>query len=219
MKTVIALAVWSIASIAMAAPHAAPAHGAEPAAHGGEHGGGIEWVTPLFDSKGKIGLLWMLINFAALMWLLEKLLFSKLRARTAVKHDAIKSELDKAKSARKEAETVLADVRGKLDGLDKTVAEILAEAKSRAEADRKRVLEHAQAEAARIEAAAKASAERDAESRRRQLETEIVDRAIARAEELIRARIDVMDQKRMVDEFVAQVPKADLGAASSGGAS
>lgn len=213
MKTVIALAVWSIASVAMAAPHAAPAK-AEPAAHGGGHGGhegGIEWVTPLFGSDGKIGLLWMLINFAALMWVLEKLLFSKLRARTAVKHDAIKSELDKAKSARKEAETVLADVRGKLDGLDKTVAEILAEAKTRAESDRKRVLEAAEAEAARIKAAAKASAERDAESRRRQLETEIVDRAVARAEELIRARIDVMDQKRMVDEFVAQVPKAELG--------
>lgn len=217
MKSVIALAVWSVASIAMAAPHADPSKATgpapEPAAHGGHgHEGGIEWITPLFGSEGKIGLLWMLINFAALMWLLEKLLFSKLRARTAVKHDAIKSELDRAKSARKEAETVLADVRGKLDGLDKTVAEILAEAKTRAESDRKRVLEHAEAEAERIKAAAKASAERDAESRRRQLEAEIVDRAVARAEELIRARIDVMDQKRMVDEFVAQVPKAELGA-------
>jgi F-type H+-transporting ATPase subunit b len=190
-----------------------------PAEHGGGHGheGGIEWITPLFGSDGKVGLVWMLINFAVLLWLLEKLLFSKLRARTAVKHDTIKAELDKAKAARKEAETVLSDVRGKLDGLDKTVAEILAEAKARAEADRKRVIEGAEQEAARIKAAAKASAERDAESRRRQLETEIVDRAVARAEELIRSRIDVMDQKRMVDEFVGQIPKADLGAVRTSG--
>jgi len=189
----------------------------EPA-HGGGHGheGGIEWITPLFGSEGKIGLVWMLINFAVLLWLLEKLLFSKLRARTAVKHDSIKSELDKAKAARKEAETVLADVRGKLDGLDKTVAEVLAEAKSRAEGDRTRILAAAEQEATRIRAAARASAEREAESRRRQLEAEIVDRAVARAEELVRARIDMVDQKRMVDEFVGQIPKAELGAVRGG---
>jgi F-type H+-transporting ATPase subunit b len=212
MKTVVALAVWSIATLAAAAP--APAHGPapEPAGGGGHgHEGGIEWVTPLFGSDGKIGLLWMVINFAVLMWVLEKLLFSKLRVRTAAKHDAIKGELDKAKGARREAESVLADVRSKLDGLDATVAEILDEARTRAEADRKRLIQAAEREAARIEAAARASAAREAEGYRRQLEAEIVERAVSRAEELLRSRIDVMDQRRMVDEFVGQIAGAELG--------
>ncbi len=221
MRTLVALAVWSIGSIALAAPapHGPPAPGPapEPAGHGGHgHEGGIEWITPLFGSDGKIGLLWMFINFGVLLWVLEKLLFSKLRARTVVKHDLVKGELDKAKAARKEAETVLAEVRGKLDGLKTTVAEIEGEAKARAEADRKRVVEAAEREAERIKAAARASAERDADLRRRQLETEVVQRAVARAEELIRARIDVMDQKRMVDEFVGQIPKAELGRPDAG---
>jgi len=224
MKTLVALAVWSLSSIALAAPapHGPPAPGPapEPAGHGGHgHDGGIEWITPLFGSDGKIGLVWMLINFGVLLWVLEKLLFSKLRARTAVKHDTIKGELDKAKAARKEAESVLADVRGKLDGLKATVAEIEGEAKARAEVDRKRVIDAAEREADRIKDAARASAERDAELRRRQLEAEVVQRAVARAEELIRARIDVMDQKRMVDEFVGQIPKADLGKSDAAPAS
>jgi F-type H+-transporting ATPase subunit b len=224
MNTVVALAVWSVATLAYASPAPAPAHGpATEPAHGGGHGheGGIEWITPLFGSDGKIGLLWMLINFAVLLWLLEKLMFSKLRAKTAAKHDTIKGELERAKQARVEAETVLADVRGKLDGLDATVAEILGEAKARAESDRKRLVDAAEREAARIQATAKASAAREAEGYRRQLESEIVERAVARAGELLRSRIDVMDQKRMVDEFVGQVAHAELGkptrASTSGG--
>ncbi|MBC8073907.1 MAG: ATP synthase F0 subunit B [Deltaproteobacteria bacterium] len=221
MNSVVALAVWSVATVAFAASPA-PGPAPEPA-HGGGHGheGGIEWITPLFGSDGKIGLLWMLINFAVLLWLLEKLMFSKLRAKTAAKHDTIKGELERAKQARHEAETVLADVRGKLDGLDATVAEILGEAKLRAESDRKRLIDAAEREAARIQATAKASAAREAEGYRRQLESEIVERAIARASELLRSRIDVMDQKRMVDEFVGQVAHAELGkpaqASTSGG--
>lgn len=219
MKTIIALAVWSLSSIAAAAPAhngpaPAPAHGAEPASHG--HGGGIEWITPLFGSDGKIGLVWLFINFAVLLWLLEKLLFSKLRARTIVKHDLVKTELEKAKTARKEAESVLADVRTKLAGLDATVKEIESEARARAEADRKRLVEAAEREAARIEATARSTAEREADTLRRKLEAEVVQRAITRAEELLRARIDVMDQRRMVDEFVGQIGKADFGKADAG---
>jgi ATP synthase F0 subunit b len=215
MNSLVALAVWSVGTVAFAAsPAPGPAHGPAPEpAHGGGHGheGGIEWVTPLFGSEGKIGLLWMLINFGVLLWLLEKLMFSKLRASTAAKHDAIKGELERAKQARQDAETVLTDVRGKLDGLDATVAEILGEAKARAEGDRKRVIEAAEREAARIHATAKATAAREAAGYRRQLESEIVERAVARAGELLRSRIDVMDQKRMVDEFIGQVAHAELG--------
>ena len=62
----------------------------------------------------------------------------------------------------------------------------MADAKARAEADRKRIIEAAEQEAERIRAVAVAAAEREADVRRRQLEAELVDRAVARAEELLR---------------------------------
>lgn len=179
---------------------------AAPAAH--DDHGGIVWLSPIFGNTGKTGLLWILINFAVLMWILEKLLFSKLRASTALKHDTIKGELDKATAARKEAETVLADVKAKLAGLAAEAKELEADAKSRAEADRKRIVEAAEKEAERIRAAAIATAEREADVRRRQLEAELVDRAIARAEELLRKHFNQSDQARMVDDYVTQVGNA-----------
>lgn len=196
---IVSLAVLAIPQWVLASP--APA---------GDHSEGIVWISPVFGNNGKMGLLWILINFAVLMYLLEKLLFSKLRARTASKSDAIKSELERASAARKAAEGVMTDVRGRLGKLDAEVASILDEAKARAEADRERIVEAALAEAERIKAAARAGAEREAELRRRELEAEVVESAITRAEALLRGRITAADHGRMVDDFVGQVATAPM---------
>ncbi len=176
------------------------------------HGGGIEWISPVFGNlDGKLGLVWAFINFAALLWILEKMLFSRLRARTRDKHDTVKSEIDKATEARTEAESLLSEFRGKLDKLDDEVDSLMKDAKAKAEADRKRIIEAAEREAEQIRAAAKASAEREAASRRRQLEAEIVDRAIERAEALLRSKISPTDQSGMVDRYVDQLGQVDFG--------
>ncbi len=197
----------------LAAPPAGfekPDHAIDHAANPGAHDTGIQWISPIFGNEGKMGLLWILINFAVLMYLLEKLLFSKLRARTAEKSDAIKNELDRATAARKAAEDVMTDARGRLDKLDGEVKSILDEAKQRAAADRDRIVAAAEVEAERIKAAARAGAEREAEQRRRELEAEIVDAAVARAEVILRGRIGAADHARMVDDFVGQIASAPM---------
>ncbi|MCX4239569.1 F0F1 ATP synthase subunit B family protein [Paraliomyxa miuraensis] len=196
-----------------AAAHGAGAAGAAEAAGHGAHGG-IEWVTPIFGGSGKLGLLWILINFAALLWILERLLFAPLRARTRNKHDTVKSEIDKATAAREEAESVLAQTKDRLDELDDEIGTLMADAKAKAEADRKRIVEAAEREAEQIKATAVATAEREAAARRRQLEAEIVDRAVERAEAILRQRITPADQRGMVDRYVDQ-----LGSVSFGGPS
>jgi len=201
----LAVAIALVPMSVLATPPSQSPASHEPSEHGG---GGIVWISPIFGNTGKTGLLWILINFVVLMWILEKLLFSKLRVRTASKHDAIKSELDKATAARTEAESVLGDVKARLARLDAEAQELLADARSRAEADKQRIIEAAEKEAARIRAAALAAAEREAEVRRRQLEAEVVDRAVTRAEELLRKQFTSSDQARMVDEYVTQVGTA-----------
>lgn len=192
-------------AIAMASP--------EEGGHGGFES--IEWITPVFGHTGNLGLVWAFINFAILMWILEKLMFSKLRARTAQKHDTVKSEIDKATTARDEAQSVLAEYREKLDSLDTEIESLMAEAKERGEADRKRIIAAAEKEAEQIKAAAISSAEREAASRRRQLEAEIVDRAVERAEALLRAKMTPADQRGMVDSYVGQLAQVDFGGRSS----
>ena len=180
-----------------------------PEAHG-DHPG-IEWVTPVFGHTGKLGLLWSFINFAVLLWILEKILFKPLRSRTRDKHDTVKSEIDKATAARTEAEGVLAEYKGRLARLDAEIDELLAEAKAKAEADRARIIEAAKREAEQITTAAKATAEREAAARLRQLEAEIVERAAERAEALLRSKITPADQRSMVDRYVEQLSAVDFG--------
>jgi flagellar biosynthesis/type III secretory pathway M-ring protein FliF/YscJ len=107
------------------------------------HDAGIEWVTPLFGHTGKLGLLWSFINFAVLLWILERILFKPLRNRTRDKHVAVKTELDKATAARLEAEAVLAEYKTRIERLEAEIEALLADAKAKAEADRTRIVETA----------------------------------------------------------------------------
>lgn len=201
-----AVALWPMLSLA------SPAEGAHGGEHGGEHAGGsIELISPVFGNTGKMGLLWTIINFVVLLWILNKILFQPLIKRTRDKHDTVKSEIDKATAAREEAQGLLAEYKGRLERLDDEIEELMADAKQKAQADRTRIIEAAEREAEQIKAAAKASAEREANARRRQLEAEIVDRAVERAEALIRDKITPADQRSMVDRYVTQLGHVDFG--------
>lgn len=173
-------------------------------------GHGIEWLTPVVGHEGSIGLVWLFINFIVLMWLLEKLLFAKLRQRQRDKHDLVSSELERATRAREEAEAVMADYDNRLRNLESETAELLDSARKRAEADRRQIIEQAEREAERIRSAARAAAERETEFHRRRLEAEVVDRAVERAEALLRDRITPADQQRMVDGYVGQLTAVEL---------
>ncbi|MBL4687351.1 MAG: ATP synthase F0 subunit B [Nannocystaceae bacterium] len=196
-------------ALALAAPHAQDGHAAAGEAHH-EAASGIVWVSDIFGNTGKTGLLFILFNFAVLMYLLEKILFSKLRAKTRDKHETVKAELSHATEAHREAKSMVADYRAKLDGLAKQGEALLEEARERAESDRKRIIEAAEREAQQIRTSATAAAERDADAHRRRLEGEVIDRAVERAEAIIRERIGANDQRTMVDDYVSRLTSVDL---------
>lgn len=189
---------------------AAPEH-ATAEGHGGGHDEGLVFFNNPIGGEGKTGLVWLFINFAVLMFIVNKLLFVPLRRKTAAKHDNIKASLEKATAAHKEAQSIIAEYRGRMEKLDDEIVELKADAKKRAENDRKSIIEAAEAEAARIKAAATAAAERDAEGRRKALENEILDSALERAEAAIRKTIAAADQRRMVDDYVQGLAGMNLG--------
>lgn len=187
------------------APPGLEAHTSEPG-----HGGGIELVTPIFGNDGKTGLVWLFINFAVLLFILDRVLFRPLRARQAERHGTLKAELERASAALGEANRVKDELRGRLDRLDAEAQEILDDAKRRAELERKTIVAEAEREAARIREAAEASAARDAELRRRTIEAEVLERAVTRAETLLRERFTPADQHRLLDAYVGGLEALDL---------
>lgn len=205
-------ASYLLPALAYAAPpeHAVGAHAEEADPHAA-HDGGIVFFNDPIGSEGKTGIIWLLINFAALMFVLHKLLFKPLIRKTAAKHDDIKSSLDKATAAHAEAQSIISEYRGRMEKLDGEIAELKTDAKKRAEADREKIIAAAEAEGERIKEAATAAAERDAETRRKALENEILDRALERAETAIRKSIGSGDQRRMVDDYVGGLAGLKLG--------
>ncbi len=204
-------AAWVISlvpAVVLAAPHG------EEAGHGSGHGGGgcadMEWVALAPDGQGRVGFVWVLVNFVVLMLVLNKLLFSKLRAGHARDRERIKGELDRATEAREKAEALMKEYKRKVDRLDGEVEEILGEARKTADADRERILAEAEAEAEKIKAGAVTAAQLEGERRRKEIEGEIIDRAVEAAEKVIRAKFGPGDQSKMVDDYVGEVAAVNL---------
>lgn len=199
----------------------APAEHGEGGGHGGEHGGGhggehgvhhegIKWIGGATEEDPRIGVLFLVINFIALLLVLRVILFKGLRQGHERAREEIKSQLDQATKAREEAESLMAEYKTKLDGLDEELSSIKNDAEAKAKEDYERILEEARAEADKIIASAESAAEREAERRRRQIENEIVDQALARAEDAIRKVFGPNDQRSAIDAYVTELGDVDL---------
>ncbi len=179
----------------------------------GGHGGGHEGIT-LFnwpsDADPRIGLVWLLINFAVLLVLIHKLLWRNLVASNHVRHDTIKRELEDATRARETAEGVVREFKAKIESFESERQGLIEAARTAADADHKRIVAEAEDEAAKIVEAATAVAEREADLRRSEVESEIVGKAIERARELLLTTFNDADQRRLVDAYAADVATTSL---------
>lgn len=210
-------AVWAAPLLALASPPHGGEHGGEhgaDAAHGAEHAGGIKWWGDGFlggpGEDGKTGFILIIVNFVVLMLLLNKILFKNLRSSNAEASDAIRLELERATKARSEAEALVKEYETKLSALETEVAEIRSHAKQTAEAEYERIVADAKAQAEKIEKAAVDAGEREAARRRAELENEIVESALARAEAAIRSSFGAADQRRLVDAWVDEVTNTEI---------
>jgi F0F1-type ATP synthase membrane subunit b/b' len=207
------MAVWLAPLLVLASPPKADKAEAGTE-HAAEHADGIKWLGDGFlggpGEDGRTGYLLMLINFVVLMLVLNKLLFKNLRSSNAEASDAIRLELDRATKARSEAESLVKEYETKLSALEVEVDQIRAQAKLTAEAEFERIVADAHLQATKIEEAAVRAGEREALRRRAELENEIVESALARAEAAIRSSFGAPDQRRLVDAWITEVGSTAL---------
>jgi F0F1-type ATP synthase membrane subunit b/b' len=216
MKIAAFACVWlAPLSLALASP---PDHAGD--AHAPEGGGGIKWLGDGFlggpGEDGRTGFLIILINFAVLMLVLNKLLFRNLTRANAEKSDSIRLELERATKARAEAEALVQEYDTKLSALEVEVASIRATAIASAEAERKRIIAAAERAAEGIKQAATRAAEREAARVRAEIEREIATQALDRAETAIRSSFGATDQRRLVDAWISDVSATNMSGMSGG---
>jgi F-type H+-transporting ATPase subunit b len=117
----------------------------------------------------------------------------------------IQDQLDDLKARKKQAEAELTRYNEKLSTLDKEAEKIIAEYISQGKEAKTRILKEAEAVAQKIEDQARRNIEYEFKQARENLQTDVLEKALARAEMLIKENYSEDDQDRMVDEYISKV--------------
>jgi F-type H+-transporting ATPase subunit b len=142
-----------------------------------------------------------LVLVGALFFLLRKPVSQALSGRI----QSIQDQLGDLEARKADAEKKLAEYNRKFATLEQEKEKILAEYVKQGEEAKARILEEAKSAAEKLEAQAQKSIENEFVRARAELQSEILDKAMAKAEELVRSQITAEDQEKLVDEYLAKV--------------
>jgi F-type H+-transporting ATPase subunit b len=189
-------------------------HGAEGAvaqggeggtAHGGEgggaHGGGHGATSTPWGAKDTAKVL----NFGVLAVGLFLLLRKPVSQALSDRIKGIKEELEDLEGRKVQVEKQLADYNTKLAQLDKEAEQVVAEYVRQGEEAKARILKEAESAAEKLKDQAQKNIQNEFNQAKQSLQAEIVEKALAKAEELIKDRISAEDQDRLVDEYLEKV--------------
>jgi F-type H+-transporting ATPase subunit b len=170
----------------------------------------VEALIEAFDIN-LVGLVFQVINFVLLLYLLNRFLFKPLLARMDERSEKISKGLEDAEAAARDRELARAEREAAVSEARKEAAEMLASANKIATDTRNEILSEARAEAEKLTARARDEITAEKEKAVAELRAQVADLALSAAGKLIRSEMDGPTQRRLVEEFLAEVP-ADAGA-------
>jgi F-type H+-transporting ATPase subunit b len=147
-----------------------------------------------------------IFNFGLLVFLLVRFGKKPLGEALKKRKDDIMKEIDTAATLRRQSKARLAEYETKIDRIEDTLAELREEYATQAEAEKKRVLEEAEERRVRMKRDAEFRVEQERKAARIAVMSEAVDRATAKAEELMTAQSNKSDADRLVEEYLASIP-------------
>jgi len=165
----------------------------------GEHGVSHEtrgWMTT--DTYRVMN---FLVLAVALVILLRKPLKQALNGRIT----EIQSQLNELEAKKKEAEARLAEYNDKLAMLDQESESIVAKYIRQGEEARQRILKEAAAASEKLEAQARRNIQSEFKRAKEKLHKDVLEKALARAEALIKENVTDMDQDKLVDDYLKKV--------------
>jgi F-type H+-transporting ATPase subunit b len=174
------------------------------ASGGGEHGGGGHGDEAAH--KGWVSTdTFRVMNFTVLAIVLVLLLRKPLAQGLNSRIQGIKEQLSDLEAKKQQAEQELTIYTEKIAQLDQEAEKIVAEYIRQGNEAKKRILQEAESAADKLQEQAKRSIENEFKRAKQQLQTEVIEQALAKAEENIKSKISDKDQEQLVDEYLAKV--------------
>src|SRR4051794_22987485 len=170
-----------------------------------EDSGGSFLVTP------DVGLMiWTLVVFGLTLFFLWKVAFPRIAEALDKRQRMIEDSIDAADRTRREADDLLREYRERLSDARGQADDIVARARRTAEAAETETL--AEARGKREEMMEQTRRDIEAETRRaiQQIRAEVADLTVLATEKVTRKSLDSADQKRLVEEALAELDFAAL---------
>ncbi len=164
---------------------------------GGEHGEQVaKWHS--IDT-------YKVLNFGLLVAVLFLLAKKPVKEFFQSRRKGIEDELTDLEKKKKNAEKELAEYESRLKNLNEESNRILDDYVRQGEEAKRRIIAEAQEQATKLEELAKRNIEQEFKAAKTALKNEIVEKAVAEAETLVKQSIASEDQDRLVDEYLKKV--------------
>jgi F-type H+-transporting ATPase subunit b len=174
--------------------------------------GGLAFAASGGDAHGEVkakGWLttdtYRVLNFAvlagALVFLLRKPISQALDSRIK----GIKAQLEDLEAKKAGAEKILSEYNAKIARLSQESEGIVAEYIRQGNEAKARILKEAEVSAYKLEEQARRNIENEFEVAKQRLQQDIFEKAMTKAEEIIKKNITADDQNRLVDEYLDKV--------------
>jgi F-type H+-transporting ATPase subunit b len=148
------------------------------------------------------------INFLLLLYLLNRFLFKPVLARLDERSATIAKGLEDAQIAARDRELARAEREAAVSEARKEAADMLARANKIAEDTRKEILDQARSEAEKVTARAREEIVAEKDRAMAEIRGQVAELALAAAGKLVRREMDGPTQRRLVEEFLAEVQPA-----------
>lgn len=145
-----------------------------------------------------------LINFLILVGVLTKFLYKPFLNVMETRKQSIKDALDNAELTNRRADEKMQNYNKRIARAEEEGREIIKEAKIKADAQARQIIEDAQTEVGEIMSKAERTIEREREKAMEEMRQEIAALALLAAEKIVEHEIQRVGQEAIVDEVIRQ---------------
>lgn len=146
-----------------------------------------------------------LMNFAVLAGILFFLLRKPIPRALNNRIRGIEDQLKDLEAKKSEAEKRLAEYNQKLGAMEKEAERIVADYLRQGQEAKARILKEAESAAEKLQIQARRNIEHEFEQTKAQLQREIFEKALTKAEELLKQNVTSQDQTQLVEEYLQKV--------------
>ncbi|MFV1986251.1 MAG: F0F1 ATP synthase subunit B [Gemmatimonadota bacterium] len=150
-------------------------------------------------------IIWTWVLFLLTLGVLAWKVFPAISGGLEARHEKIQASIDEAHQARDDAKAMMEQQRSALDEARREAQEMIETARAAAEGTRKEILAEAKVQQEALLADARSELDQERDRLREDLRRETVEIALAAAERLIRVKLDFEENRRLVEELVADL--------------